>query len=111
MSTEFVFDWLFISKGDYDEAGVSNEFRNGLYESRPTHRIDDIGEYNTFTEWINSDTKERLRGFTVKNSLLTQKYNIFNTPKKGTSIDSRIEFLKKAYKQTFKDINDKRRLD
>lgn len=111
LSTEFVFDWLFISTNDYDSAGVSDETRNGLYESRPPHRIDDIGEYNTFTEWINSDTKERLRGFTVKNSLLTQKYNIFNTPKEGTSIDSRIEFLKKAYKQTFKDINNKRRLD
>ena len=111
LSTEFIFDWLFISKADYVAAGVSDETRNGLYESRPHHRIDDLGEYNTFIEWINSDSDECLRGNSVKNSLLRKQYSIFNTPKDIQSIAHRCKFLNKAYGQSFNKINNKRKLD
>ena len=111
LSTEFVFDWLFISKNDYDAEGVNDIIRNGLYESRPPHRIDDIGEYNTFVEWINSDNKERTTGNSVKNSLMSPKYSIFKTPDGGSAMARRCDFLSKAYCQTFKEINNRRRLD
>ena len=111
LSTELIFDWLFISKRHYDEFGVSDEIRNGLYDTRPTHRIDDIEEYNQFIEWINSGNNETLRANSVKKSLLNKNWSIFSKPEKGKHIDFRCSFLEKAYNQSFKDINQKRKLE
>lgn len=109
LAKEFLFDWLFIPTRFYTSARVNTSLVKELFKARPEDMIDDNDEYQRFIEWLDS-TKEKLRGYSVKNSMITDKFSMFNKEGNKPLLDTRCEFLSKVYQQSFKEINNNTKL-